>query len=111
MSGFAQAAKSLVAQIDRPLNSNPENKLDKIKVMAAEGFSPSAIFRDLRELYDECTDEDKNIKLQIQKLMLQVHGLLAAEEVQRAAPTFTLVINGDNARVNTMLCPGALTNA
>lgn len=112
MSGFASVAKSLLVQ--KHLQTGPKvgnsvaEKLDHIEVMSNAGFSPEHIFRDLRELYNECGDEEKSIKFQIQKLMIQVHGMLSSDETQRIAPTFVLNIQGDNARVNTMLCPNVV---
>jgi hypothetical protein len=109
MSGFAQVAKQLITQTQRQpaarKGDSIEDKLDHIQLACNAGFSPLEIFRDLRELWNDCGDDDKGIKLQISKLMIQVHGMLSSDEVQRAAPQFTLVIQGDNARVNNMLCP------
>jgi hypothetical protein len=105
MSGFSVMAKSLISQTVEPSKNSTSEKLDHIKLMAKEGFSPSDIFRDLRELYDACEDDEKSIKLQISKLMIQVQGLLTPDDIQRAAPSFQIVIQGDGARVNTMLCP------
>ena len=104
-----QLAKSLISQTVRPpavkRGDSIEDKLDHIKLLNESGFSPKEVFQDLRELYDDYGDDDKPIKLQISKLMIQVHGMLNNEEVARVAPVFQLVIQGDNARVNTMLCP------
>lgn len=112
MSGFHQMAKSLISQTLPPPAKHGESveaKLDHITLMSKEGFSPREVFRDLRELYDSCQDEDKGIKLQISKLMIQVHGMLNSEDVSRVAPAFTLVIQGDNNKVMGMLCPNSIT--
>lgn len=108
---FQQAAKSLLAQtltapVHRPHNDTAV-KLDKINQLFHEaGFSPKDVLRDLRELADDCGEDDKNVKLQISKLMLQALGMLSNDEVAaKSAPTFQIVIQGDGNRINTMLCP------
>jgi hypothetical protein len=113
MSGFAQIAKSLISQSQTTPISQPSIKsgdsreaaLDHIKLLSDSGFSPKEVLRDLRELYDSCETDEKSIRLQISKLMIQVLGMLNSEDAARATPSFTLIIQGDNARVNTMLCP------
>ena len=107
--GFNQAAKALISKtVAVPpvrAGNRVEEKLDHIKLLNDAGFSPREIFRDLRTLADECTDEEKGIKKQILELMIKVHGLMNNDEPVKATPIFQLVIQGDNARVNTMLCP------
>ena len=109
MAGFASVAKSLLEQKNlqpaAKVGNSVAEKLDHIQIACNNGFSPEHIFRDLRDLYNDCTEEDKSIKLQISKLMIQVHGMLSSDEVQRSAPTFVLNVQGDNVRVNAMLCP------
>lgn len=113
MSGFNKIAQSLISQRLAPPVQNIrrtdqlEEKLDHIKLLNESGFSPREIFRDLRDLADECTDEEKGIKKQILELMIKVHGMMNIDEVAKVAPIFQLIISGDNARVNTMLCPAA----
>lgn len=115
MSGFSQVAKSLISQVaspqlvaTRPPSNSYETaveRLDHIKLLSDNGFSPHEVLRDLRELYDSCDTDEKSIRLQISKLMIQVLGMLSSEEVARSAPSFTIVVQGDNNRVNAMLCP------
>ena len=87
------------------MGSSVAEKLDHIALLNESGFSPRAIFRDLRELADDCGDDEKGIKKQILELMIKVHGLMNTEEVAKVTPNFTIVIQGDGARVNAMLCP------
>lgn len=108
--GFNQAAKSLIATTIAPPASKRgaavADKLSNLEILSKSGFSPEEVFRDLRELYDDCDAEDKTIRFQISKLMIQVHGLLNQEEVARVMPSFQIVINAESgSRVNTMLCP------
>lgn len=110
MSGFNQLAKTLISSTLPPpslkTGSKVADKLANLQVLNEAGFSPAEVFRDLRELYDDCGDEDKVVKFQISKLMIQVHGMLNNEEVARVAPSFNIVINAESgSRVNTMLCP------
>lgn len=109
MGNFNQIAKSLLTQVSTPpVNVGRESvtdKLDSLKLLSENGFSPREVLRDLRELYDACETDEKAIRLQISKLMIQVLGMLKNEEVQRAVPSITFVIQGDNNRINTMLCP------
>lgn len=118
MSGFASAAKSLISQAAPPhqKTNQPQvlqavnresavERLDHIRLLSKNGFSPDEVLRDLRELYDACEPDEKSIRLQISKLMIQVLGMLAGTEEVKAAPSFTFVIQGDNNRINTMLCP------
>ncbi len=109
MSGFSQVANQLLRTQLQPAAKRGESvseRLDHIEIMSKNGFSAEHVFRDLRELYDECEADDRSLKFQISKLMIQVHGMLSSDEQARAAPTFILNIQGDNAKINTMLCPG-----
>lgn len=114
MSSFNQMAKTLIASTLPPpsakRSSEVADKLNNLQILSDSGFSPKEVFRDLRELYDSCETEDKTIKFQISKLMVQVHGMLNNEEVARVTPSFQLVINAESgSRVNAMLCPLAPT--
>lgn len=115
MSSFNQMAKTLIASTlptqAQKKSSEIADKLSNLEILSQSGFSPREVFRDLRELYDSCGDDDKMLKFQVNKLMIQVHGMLNNEEVARVAPTFNIVINADSgARVNTMIAPLAPTN-
>lgn len=110
MSSFNQLAKTLISStLPSPAakkSSEVADKLDNLRILSNSGFSPQEVFRDLRELYDSCDDEEKGIKFQISKLMVQVHGMLNSEEVARVTPSFQIVINAESgSRVNAMLCP------
>lgn len=105
---FSQVANDLILAKRTPAARNgdsAEQKLSHIELMCKNGLSPEHIFRDLRDLINDCTDEEKNVKLQALKLLTQIHGMLSNDDVQKATPHFTLVIQGDNTRVNNMLCP------
>lgn len=105
--GFELVAKSLLrSAIPTALTPNDtEGKLNHLKQLSEAGFSPRRIFEDLRELADECGEDDRNVKLNIMKLAVQMHGMLTTEDQVKVAPTFILNVSGDNVRVNAMLCP------
>lgn len=116
-NGFSSVAKTLISrtaapvahqktQVIRPISTVPEvGEADHLQVMNDAGFSVGEIFRDYRELLNECTDEDKTLKKQILDTMVKVRGLMTPDESVRATPIFQIVVQGDNTRVNTMLCP------
>lgn len=109
MSGFATVANQLLKATLQPgakVAASVTERLNDIEILANSGFSKEHVFRDLRELYNDCTDDEKTIKLAIGKLMVQVHGMLNKEETVKVAPTIVLNIQGDNMRINAMLCPG-----
>ena len=107
---FEQRAKNLLQQTTPAGLDNPTPKSgDKNKHFQAllnSGFGPEDTCRELRSLYDECEDDEKGIKRQILEMIVKMNGMMTPEEQVRAAPTFVIQVNGDNARVNTMLCPG-----
>ena len=91
-----------------PKNKNEE--FNKILALNQAGLSPRAIFDSLKDLIDNCDDDEKAIKLQALKFASQLQELLREEETVRSTPTIILNITGDNARINGMLCPNLATN-
>ena len=109
--GFATLAKSLIVQTQsQPAikkGDSVQERLNTIELLEETGMSPRYALQVLKDIIDDCGEDDKSIKLQAAKLLIQVHGMLSSEEVTKAAPVFNLVIQGDNVKVNTMLCPNA----
>jgi Holliday junction resolvasome RuvABC DNA-binding subunit len=105
---FEQRAKNLL-QKAAPQTFKPEpsdNKNKNFQALMNAGFSPAETCRELRELYDSCDDDEKSIKRQILEMIVKMNGMMTPEEQGKAAPIFVIQVNGDNTRVNTMLCPG-----
>lgn len=70
--------------------------------LAAAGFSRPEIFKEIRDLYDDC--DDPAIKRQLLDMVVKVHGLYKDDE-KKEAPTFIFNITGDPVKLNQMLCP------
>lgn len=103
-------AKRLAQQATAPrtalsLATNKEEQFNKLVELNRSGLAPKEIFTSLRDLIDDCTDEEKGIKLQALKFAAQLQELLQVEDQVKQAPTIVLNITGNNARVNAMLCP------
>jgi len=107
---FEHMAKSLLTSTGVISSPNLKTKInDKIKLVEAlsrAGFSVEETCMELRALYDDCTEDEKGIKRQILDTIAKMNGMLTPEETGvKIAPIFNLQINGDNLRVNNMLCP------
>lgn len=110
--GFELVAKNLLQKSGVSPGPTLQTKVnDKIKLVEAlkrANFSVEETCMELRNLYDECTEDEKNIKRAILDTIAKMNGMTTPEEgAQRAVPIINLQINGDNVRVNNMLCPVA----
>lgn len=101
---FNIAARSLLKTV--PQTKPIGEKVSKDQVLQkldAAGFSLEDTFRELRELYDN-TEED-SVKRGILTDLMKVRGLLTTEQAAREIPSIVIQIQGDNTKVNAMLCP------
>jgi hypothetical protein len=105
MSGFASVARQLLTQPPSREGNKRGEALAQLEELEQAGLSKEYTFRVIKEVIDDCTDEDKSIKLAGAKLLVQMHGMLTNDERAAVAPIFNLVIQGDNVKVNSMLCP------
>lgn len=108
--GFELVARNLLQKTGAAPGPTLQTKVtDKIKLVEAlkrANFSVEETCMELRSLYDECTEDEKNIKRAILDTIAKMNGMTTPEElVGRVVPIINLQINGDNVRVNNMLCP------
>lgn len=112
--GFELVAKNLLQKTGASPGPTLQSKVtDKIKLVEAlrrANFSVEETCMELRSLYDECTEDEKQIKRAILDTIAKMNGMMTPEETGvRAVPVINLQINGDNVRVNQMLCPVVVT--
>lgn len=110
--GFEHVAKDLLKKSGaiQVIPVSKDKIRDKIKLaeaLAKAGFSVEETCHELRTLYDECDESEKGIKRQILETIAKMNGMLTPDPVEtgRMAPVINLQVNGDNVRVNAMLCP------
>lgn len=108
--GFELVAKNLLKRTgaieDTPLKTKVNDKIKLVEALSRAGFSVEETCMELRALYDDCNEDEKNIKRAILDTIAKMNGMLTPEDTGiRAVPIINLQINGDNLRVNTMLCP------
>lgn len=113
MSTFTSAAKNLIslatAQPSIKRGSSVAERLSTLELLDEVGMGPKYALHTLKDIIDDCTEDDKAVKLQATKLLIQVQGMLTPEDAGRVAPVFILNIQGDNTKVNSMLCPGFIS--
>jgi len=88
-----------------PIPSGKSERLNAARALERNGLGVDTVLTEYRNLLDDCGEDDKSVKLKALGDLAKMSGLMQIEEQQRAAPIIHLNINGDNARVNAMLCP------
>ena len=98
---FEHLAKDLIKKTTTAVEKTGRAAI--LNELASAGFSRQDLFYKYQELYE--TSEEEATRRQILDSMAKIHGLMTPEESSRVAPVFQLQINGDNVRINAMLCP------
>lgn len=99
---FDQVAKSLIQQSQKtPKDISDSNS--KTRELEAAGWGRVEVLREYRDLYD--TTEEDSTKRQILDKVATMHGLLSPESAGANMPIIQINIQGDNTKVNAMLCP------
>lgn len=97
---FEHLAKDLLKATAAPTKGLKPNLAAELETA---GFSRQQLFYAYRDLYDMA--EEESTKRQILDSMAKIHGLMTPEEASKVAPVINLQVNGDNVRINAMLCP------